>query len=124
MSHTLVTFLGRAGNYQSTTYRFPDGETATTRYFGLALRRKLQADHLVMFGASGSGWDLAKWQPKPAQRIAPVGSVYWFDDFQGKAKALGKFVAEGFWAMSDYPDRSRRTEGFNNVLIAAWPKTA
>ena len=58
MSHTLVTFLGRAGNYQSTTYRFPDGETATTRYFGLALRRKLQADRLVMFGTSGSAWDV------------------------------------------------------------------
>ncbi|HOW74419.1 MAG TPA: TIGR02221 family CRISPR-associated protein [Candidatus Competibacteraceae bacterium] len=58
MSHTLVTFLGRAGNYQSTTYRFPDGETATTRYFGLALRRKLQADRLVMFGTSSSAWDV------------------------------------------------------------------
>lgn len=58
MSHTLVTFLGRAGNYQSTTYQFSDGETATTRYFGLALRRKLQADRLVMFGTSGSAWDV------------------------------------------------------------------
>ncbi len=69
-----------------------------------------------------SGWDLAKWQPKPAQRIAPVGSVYWFDDFQGKTEALGKLAAEGFWVMSDYPERSRRAEGFNNLLIAAWPK--
>ncbi|MDS4057091.1 MAG: type III-B CRISPR module-associated Cmr3 family protein [Candidatus Contendobacter sp.] len=69
-----------------------------------------------------SGWDLAQWQPKPAQRIAPVGSVYWFDDFQGKAESLGKLAAEGFWAMGDYPDPSRRAEGFNNLLIAAWPR--
>lgn len=58
MNHTLITFLGKAGNYQTTTYRFPDNETVTTRYFGLALRRKLQADRLVMFGTSGSGWDV------------------------------------------------------------------
>ncbi len=58
MTHTLISFLGRAGNYQYTTYRFPDGEAVTTRYFGLALRRKLQADHLVMFGTSGSAWDV------------------------------------------------------------------
>ncbi len=58
MTHTLITFLGKVGNYQPTTYRFPDGETATTRYFGLALRRKLQADRLVMFGTSGSAWDV------------------------------------------------------------------
>jgi len=58
VNHTLITFLGRAGNYQSTTYRFPDGDTATTRYFSLALRRKLRADRLVMFGTSGSAWDV------------------------------------------------------------------
>ena len=66
-----------------------------------------------------SGWDLAQWQPKAAQRIAPVGSVYWFEDFQGKAETLGKLAAEGFWAMSNYPDSSRRAEGFNNLFIAA-----
>lgn len=70
-----------------------------------------------------SGWDLAQWQPKPAQRIAPVGSVYWFEDFQGETETLGKLAAEGFWAISSYPDRSRCAEGFNNILIAAWPKT-
>ncbi|MER2527621.1 MAG: type III-B CRISPR module-associated Cmr3 family protein [Candidatus Competibacter denitrificans] len=69
-----------------------------------------------------SGWDLAQWRPKIAQRVAPVGSVYWFEDFQGKPDALGKLAAEGFWAVSEYPDRSRRAEGFNNVFIAAWPK--
>lgn len=69
-----------------------------------------------------SGWDLAKWKPKPAQRVAPVGSVYWFDDFQGKAEALRKLASEGLWAMSNYPDLSRCVEGFNNLFVAAWPK--
>jgi len=58
MTHTLITFLGKAGNYQPTTYQFSDGETVKTRYFGLALRRKLQANRLVIFGTSGSAWDV------------------------------------------------------------------
>jgi CRISPR-associated protein Cmr3 len=80
-----------------------------------------------------SGWDLAKWGqtdesgrkkggPKTAFRVAPTGSVYWFDEFQGAVAALGKLAAEGFWAISPYPDRGRRAEGFNNVLVAAWPQ--
>jgi CRISPR-associated protein Cmr3 len=79
-----------------------------------------------------SGWDLAKWSqidesggkkggPKTAFRVAPTGSVYWFEEFQGKTEALRKLVVEGLWAISDYPDRSRKAEGFNNVFIAAWP---
>ena len=72
-----------------------------------------------------SGWDLAKWShgksgPKTAFRAAPTGSVYWFEEFQGTVAALGKLVAEGFWATSEYPDSSRRAEGFNNLFIAAW----
>lgn len=30
-----------------------------------------------------SGWDLARQQPKTAQRVAPAGSVYWFDELVG-----------------------------------------
>jgi CRISPR-associated protein Cmr3 len=91
-------------------WRGPDGCTA--RLVAAAVHR---ADTV-------SGWDLARWQPKPAQRVAPVGSVYWFEDYQGKVEALGKLAADGFWAMGDYPDPSRRAEGFNNPLVAAWPK--
>lgn len=58
MTHTLITFLGKAGNYQPTTYQFSDSETVKTRYFGLALRQKLQANRLVIFGTSGSAWDV------------------------------------------------------------------
>lgn len=74
-----------------------------------------------------SGWDLAKWShgeggPKTAFRVAPTGSVYWFEEFQGSTAALGKLAAEGFWVISPYPNRNRRAEGFNNVLVAAWPQ--
>ena len=40
--HTLVSFLGRGrdnptSGYREATYRFADGTTATTPFFGLAL---------------------------------------------------------------------------------------
>lgn len=98
-------------------WRGPDGCTA--RLVAASVNR---ADVI-------SGWDLAKWShgaggPKAALRVAPTGSVYWFEALQGKVEALGKLAAEGCWAISSYPDCGRRAEGFNNVLIAAWPKTA
>ena len=69
-----------------------------------------------------SGWDLALWQPKPAQRVAPAGSVYWFDHFEGEADKLANWVAAGLWG--DNPDPQRRAEGFNRAWLAAWPHTA
>ncbi len=68
-----------------------------------------------------SGWDLALWQPKPAQRVAPAGSVYWFDQFEGDADKLADWVAAGLWG--DNPDAQRRAEGFNRAWLAAWPHT-
>ena len=66
-----------------------------------------------------SGWDLAQWQPKPAQRVAPAGSVYWFDQFVGDAGKLANWVAGGLWG--DNPDSQRQAEGFNRAWLAAWP---
>jgi CRISPR-associated protein Cmr3 len=74
-----------------------------------------------------SGWDLAKkgsGYPKPALRAAPVGSVYWFEEFKGSMKALHKLVSDGFWSISGYPDRQRQAEGFNNVMLAVNPEEA
>lgn len=68
-----------------------------------------------------SGWDLALWQPKPAQRVAPAGSVYWFDQFEGEADKLAAWVTAGLWG--DNPDAQRRAEGFNRAWLAAWPHT-
>lgn len=66
-----------------------------------------------------SGWDLANWQPKTAQRVVPAGSVYWFDDLQGDPGKLAEWVAEGLWGENTHTQR--RAEGFNRALLAAWP---
>jgi CRISPR-associated protein Cmr3 len=63
-----------------------------------------------------SGWDVALHRPKPALRAVPTGSVYWLDDFQGDPAALDALAGEGL----PLDDRSRRAEGFNNCLLAAW----
>jgi len=67
-----------------------------------------------------SGWDLFQWKPKDAQRVAPAGSVYWFDDFQGDVDKLAEWVSGGLWA--DNADSQRKAEGFNNAHLAAWPR--
>lgn len=67
-----------------------------------------------------SGWDLATGGPKPAQRAVPAGSVYWFDCLQGDPRKLAAWVDGGVWP--DNADMTRRAEGFNNALLAAWPR--
>lgn len=70
-----------------------------------------------------SGWDLAKWCPKPAERVAPAGSVYWFAELAGDPDVLGELVKGGWWPESlDNERKSRWAEGFNNVFVAAWPR--
>lgn len=67
-----------------------------------------------------SGWNLANWEPKTAQRAAPAGSVYWLDEMEATPTALGKLAAEGLWAEPcDHPQR--RAEGFNRFTLAQWP---
>jgi len=63
-----------------------------------------------------SGWDVARQQPKPALRVAPAGSVYWLDDFQGDAAALDALQRDGL----PLSDAARRAEGFNACLLAHW----
>ena len=68
-----------------------------------------------------SGWDLECWKPKDAKRTAPSGSVYWFDQAEGDFAALDKLVTQGLWAKTpDNELNSRRAEGYNRVLLAAW----
>lgn len=66
-----------------------------------------------------SGWDLANWRPKPAQRAVPTGSVYWIDGLEATPDALRKLAAQGFWSDPCH-DPLRRAEGFNRVAVAAW----
>lgn len=70
-----------------------------------------------------SGWDLAQDEPKPAVRAAPAGSVYWFDDLEGPVDGLRRLALEGLWE-ADAEGASRRAEGFNGAVVAAWPPRA
>lgn len=65
-----------------------------------------------------SGWDLLAWKPKDAQRAAPAGSVYWFEDLHGPPDKLAAWVAGGLWG--DNIDHQRRAEGYNLATLAAW----
>ncbi len=66
-----------------------------------------------------SGWDLARWRPKDAQRAAPTGSVYWIEDLQATPEQLDKLAEHGLWPETDY-DAQRRAEGFNRFDWGAW----
>ncbi len=66
-----------------------------------------------------SGWDLARRRPKDAQRIAPIGSVYWLEDLHATSEALGRLVAQGLWPEESY-DAQRRAEGFNRFEFAIY----
>lgn len=66
-----------------------------------------------------SGWDLAARQPKPAQKAAATGSVYWLQDLHATPEALGKLAAHGLWA-HPCEDAQRRAEGFNRFSFAPY----
>lgn len=62
MTHTLVTFLGRARQdrnvgYRRAQYRFPD-KCRETPYFGVALADYLDPDALAILGTEGSFWSV------------------------------------------------------------------
>lgn len=63
-------------------------------------------------GQTISGWDLALGRPKPAERVVPVGSVYWLDELTATADQLHKLASRGLWADPAH-DAQRRAEGFN-----------
>ena len=66
-----------------------------------------------------SGWDLAKRQPKPAERAAPTGSVYWLEKLDATPEALRKLAESGLWTSAD-DNATRRAEGFNRFTFAAY----
>jgi CRISPR-associated protein Cmr3 len=68
-----------------------------------------------------SGWDLAQWEPKPALRAVPTGSVYWLDlDENVTEAALCKLAEQGLWTDGEYASNMRRAEGFNRLTFALW----
>jgi CRISPR-associated protein Cmr3 len=77
-----------------------------------------------------SGWDLAAHRPKPAQRAVPAGAVYYFDQVKGDPNRYPQMVWElvqeqlvqgGGPAAWDTVWKQRQAEGFNNLLVGAWP---
>jgi CRISPR-associated protein Cmr3 len=82
------------------------------------IRAKLVAAAVPRFEIV-SGWDLAQWQPKPAERAAPTGSVYWLEDIEADEAALRRLTTEGLW-QSPAENATRRAEGFNRCALAAW----
>ncbi len=66
-----------------------------------------------------SGWDLAKWQPKPAERVTPLGSVYWLDNVQFDGDAISLQNALQALLLND-TDAQRQAEGYNACILASW----
>ena len=66
-----------------------------------------------------SGFDLAERRPKPAQRVAPAGSVYWLEEMDADADALRNLAARGLWS-DPVENVSRRAEGFNRITFATY----
>ncbi len=66
-----------------------------------------------------SGWDLARWRPKPAMRAVAAGGVYWLDQLDATPEALRKLAESGLWHET-CQDAARRAEGFNRIAIAAY----
>lgn len=64
-----------------------------------------------------SGWDLANWQPKPAERVVPTGAVYWLDDVQYSGTSLQTALQE---LLLCHLDPQRKAEGYNNCILANW----
>ena len=62
-----------------------------------------------------SGWDVELNKPKPAQRIVPTGSVYWYGKLADPA-ALRLLADNGL----PIDDPARRAEGFNHCHVAPW----
>jgi len=63
MTHSLISFLGKArklegGTYRQANYRFDDNTTITSQFFGLALNDVINPDQLIILGTSGSMWDV------------------------------------------------------------------
>lgn len=96
-------------------------------------RREDGAVRFALYGVAGwivsaavpraevvSGWDLARWEPKPAQRACATGSVWWLElDAGVTADSLRKLVATGLWR-EPCEDAARRAEGFNRAILATW----
>lgn len=66
-----------------------------------------------------SGWDYKKQKPKPTRRLAPAGSVYFFEIEEGDDAALDRFINE-VWLRPISDDEQDRRDGFGVALLGTW----
>lgn len=95
------------------------GDAATQRFELHGVRGRIAAA-TVPRAEVVSGWDLASRGPKPAERMAPTGSVWWIDELEATADALARLLDRGLWAHPAGSVTAREAEGFNRIAIAAW----
>ncbi len=88
-----------------------------------SLRARLCA---AILGRPGviSGWDMANHCPKPARKVAPAGSVYWFAVEEGDTAELEVLWRNSLYAyhtnLDDEYRIARRREGFGRVWFGIW----
>ncbi len=66
-----------------------------------------------------SGWDYEKHAPKPTRRLAPAGSVYFFEIEEGDDAAVERFI-DDLWLNPISDDERYRRDGFGVALLGAW----
>ncbi|HGX94025.1 MAG TPA: type III-B CRISPR module-associated protein Cmr3 [Candidatus Tenderia sp.] len=66
-----------------------------------------------------SGWDYKERAPKPTRRLAPTGSVYFFEIEEGDDAAIERFIDE-IWLGSISDDAQNRRDGFGVALLGTW----
>ena len=66
-----------------------------------------------------SGWDYEKSAPKPTRRLAPAGSVYFFEIEEGDDAAVERFIGD-IWLNPISDDDQFRRDGFGVALLGAW----
>ena len=69
-----------------------------------------------------SGWDYKKKMPKPTRRLAPAGSVYFFEITDGDEQAIEQFIAS-VWLTPISDGEQERRDGFGVALLGTWIKT-
>lgn len=67
-----------------------------------------------------SGWDYKKKEPKPSRRLAPAGSVYFFE-IEGEEMAIDYFIDSVWWKPISDAEQDRR-DGFGVALVGVWPE--
>ncbi len=121
--YAAIAKAGRCRIILTTPGLFPGGwklpGTAADNRFAFAGISARLVSAAVSRAETISGWDLAERKPKPAQRVAPSGSVYWLDELQASPEALRKLVESGLWSEL-CEDQARRAEGFNRFTFATY----